>query len=720
MPVFEETSRASRELRNLPTIAQPLPRLTPRPQPRGRHAQTASSAPSSSSNGTSDDLERYEVVVIGAGPAGLFLTLNLARLGLTDDSLACFDAKPAALKAGQADGLQPRTLEVLRSLGLHSEILDEGCHMSEVAFWNPSQATGKSGIERTTFVPDVAVRARFQHEVTIHQGRIERILEENLGLYSQRGIVRNTRFVGYTLDDSEGGGVDAEFPITVTLEQRPEGSSSSDWDSAEVTTKKVRTKYLVGADGAHSRVRKAMGLRLEGESQDHVWGVCDFVADTDFPDIRKRSAVHSEAGSLMVIPREQTVTGDYLTRLYVQIKDEVSPEDKSVMAEDEEKEADELRKKRKYQEKRQKVTLNYIFEQANRVFAPYSIKVREDTEVDWYAAYQIGQRMTEAFTKQDKQGAERIFIVGDACHTHSPKAGQGMNVSMMDSYNLAWKLVHTIHGLAPEGASDGPGSAAASPHPVLATFSLERLAVAKQLIEFDTKFSSMFSGAIGASDDDEAVSSLTHDQFLQVFRDGNGFTSGCGIEYLESTVVQPVVASQEAPQGCARSPINPDGDVLNGCLRPGRRLADAVVRRFADANPRHLQDDFLSTGRYRILFFSSTDIHDLQGRTAKALAHIGDTIIPAFPKSMIQLTVLHPSRTQRFEWTDVPKQIKQHAEMRFHGVGVGEEDVYGVYGVDEKLGAAVVVRPDGYVGAVAGLDDTQALEAYLRRCLRTL
>jgi phenol 2-monooxygenase len=127
-----------------------------------------------------------------AGPSGLLLTLLLARYGIT--SLACFDTKAGTLKSGQADGLQPRTLEVLKSLGIVDEILNDGCHMSEVAFWNPIQSpktsvnresSGRSpGIERTSFVPDVNVAARYLHEVTIHQGRIERILKENLDQYA--------------------------------------------------------------------------------------------------------------------------------------------------------------------------------------------------------------------------------------------------------------------------------------------------------------------------------------------------------------------------------------------------------------------------------------------------------------------------------------------------------------------------------------------------------
>jgi phenol 2-monooxygenase len=335
----------------------------------------------------------------------MFLTLCLARYGLSDDSLLCIDAKAGSLKAGQADGLQPRTLEVLKSLGVVDEILNEGCHMSEVAFWNAVQVHEgtngttdvKSKIARTSFVPDVTAAARYQHEVTIHQGRIERILEENLRLYSKRAILRSHQFINFEID-AKG---DPEYPVLVEVEDR-----SSD---GEGKRKIIRTKHLIGADGAHSQVRRAMGLKLEGETTDHIWGVVDFVAETDFPDIRRRCAIHSDAGSVMIIPRERISTGHYLTRLYVQVK-----EDEVIAFSDPEQEG--LLSLARSRERRAAITLDSIFAQAESVLHPYKVHVKEGTVVDWWAAYQIGQRMAPSFSQSDGAGVERVFIVGDGKH----------------------------------------------------------------------------------------------------------------------------------------------------------------------------------------------------------------------------------------------------------------------------------------------------------------
>jgi phenol 2-monooxygenase len=144
-----------------------------------------------------------------------------------------------------------------------------------------------------------------------------------------------------------------------------------------------------------------------------------------------------------------------------------------------------------------------------------------------------------------------------------------MNVSMMDSYNLSWKLMHSLNGLTPypQGSIDK----------VLDTYELERQTVAQQLIAFDKEFSSMFSGKIGV---ESGKAELTHEQFLEVFNTGNGFTSGCGIEYPENFTVE---------KGALDSVV--DGkDYLRGILRPGRRLLNVKVKRHADGTPRDLQD----------------------------------------------------------------------------------------------------------------------------------
>lgn len=149
-----------------------------------------------------------------------------------------------------------------------------------------------------------------------------------------------------------------------------------------------------------------------------------------------------------------------------------------------------------------------------------------------------------------------------------------MNVSMMDSYNLAWKLAYAVKGLTPNST---PGN----PNPILDTYHAERHTIAQQLIEFDRAFSSMFSGKIGTAED--GVKALSHDEFLEVFSTGNGFTSGCGIEYPDSLAVEKTLEKN------IQNPVS-GTDYLSGCLRPGRRLLNIKLKRHADGYPRDLQD----------------------------------------------------------------------------------------------------------------------------------
>jgi len=256
-----------------------------------------------------------------------------------------------------------------------------------------------------------------------------------------------------------------------------------------------------------------------------------------------------------------------------------------------------------------------------------------------------------------------------------------MNVSMMDAYNLSWKLAHVLNYL--------------SPITLLQTYQHERLEIARQLIAFDTEFSSMFSGQISSDPD----SGLTHDEFLSVFRTGSGFTSGCGIEYPPSTIVSPDVHS--AVQ---------DGERELGLLWPGRRLANVRTKRFADAAPRDLQDDLPSTGVYRLLVLLPTT-----PLPQEALLEYAARIPDLFPHGVLETAIIFPRREDRVEWTDFPDAVRERWEWLLLEDAYSE--VYGTFGVDSARGAVAVVRPDGVVGMVAGVEDAGVVEGWLRGVL---
>src|SRR5262249_11051461 len=154
------------------------------------------------------------------------------------------------------------------------------------------------------------------------------------------------------------------------------------------------------------------------------------------------------------IPRE----GGYLVRLYVDLG-EVDPSNRSAF---------------------RQTTAEHVIDIARRVLRPYTLDVRD---VVWFSVYEVGQRVTDRFddvpTDQVGSRLPRVFIAGDACHTHSAKAGQGMNVSMQDAFNLGWKLIAVLEGRASAE--------------LLRTYSVERHAIAQRLIDFDKEWSKIMA-----------------------------------------------------------------------------------------------------------------------------------------------------------------------------------------------------------------------------------
>lgn len=128
--------------------------------------------------------------------------------------------------------------------------------------------------------------------------------------------------------------------------------------------------------------------------------------------------------------------------------------------------------------------------------------------------------------------------------------------------------------------------------------------------------------------------------------------------------------------------------------------------------------DFPSTGRFRILCLTSSDLLDPEGVSAQTLVGLG-ALIPRFPKWILEQVVLHPRLSKDFVRNEITREVKQYSEMSFYS-GYELEDVYGIYGVDPNEGALAVVRPDGYVGVVAALGDVKRVETYLQSLICTV
>ena len=387
--------------------------------------------------------QEADVLIVGCGPAGLVLAAQLANF--PEIRTVVIDRKDGPLEVGQADGVACRTVEMFEAFGMADRLIHEGYSVNEVSFWRPDSAD-RSKITRTGRIRDVEEGLSEMPHVIVNQARMLAYLLD----YMERSPSRLRPHYGLHATDIQ---IDTaadgpEYPVTVTVAHQ-----KGFQPTGEVST--IRAKYVVGADGSRSGVRTSIGRELVGDPMNQSWGVLDALVTTDFPDIRRKCAIHSaNDGNILIIPRE----GGYLVRIYIEL--------------DNVRDGDML--------KNRSVTPEKLAEVANRILAPYTIDVKD---VGWWAVYEIGQRVTDKF--DDVPAAEmhsrlpRVFIAGDACHTHSAKAGQGMNVSMNDTWNLGWKLASVLQGRAkPE---------------LLHTYSDERQKIAKQLIDFDREFAKMFS-----------------------------------------------------------------------------------------------------------------------------------------------------------------------------------------------------------------------------------
>jgi phenol 2-monooxygenase len=605
-----------------------------------------------------------DVLIVGCGPAGLTLASQLAAFA--DIKTCIVDQKPARLLLGQADGIACRTMEMFEAFGFAERVLKEACWINETTFWRPDEKE-PTNIVRSGRVQDVEDGlSEFPH-VVLNQARVHDFYLDVMRKSPAAIEPYYSRRLIDLQDDPAASNEDAG--VIVRLERLDHS------DKGRIET--MRARYVVGCDGARSTVRKSIGRALSGDSANHAWGVMDVLAVTDFPDVRYKTLIQSAGGgSMLIIPRE----GGYLFRLYVEL-------DKLGVTE---RVAD------------RNITADHLIEGARRILRPHTLDVKE---IPWWSVYEIGQRLCDKFDDVPEQDVEkrlpRVFIAGDACHTHSPKAGQGMNVSMQDGFNLGWKLAAVLRRrCAPR---------------LLHTYSAERQAVAKELIEFDREWAALLASSEKAKAKGDGKGfdpAETQRYFVQHGR----YTAGTATHYRPSLITGEATHQQLA-KGFAI----------------GTRFHSAPVVRLADAKPLHLGHVVKADGRWRIFAFAGSESPAAANSRLRSLcdflAQSPDSPVRKYTPAGANIDSVIDVRAvcqQSHRDVDIealpafllPRKgrygLRDYEKIFCPDLSSGH-DIFTLRGLDRESGCMVVVRPDQYVAHILPLDAHAQLAAFFDR-----
>jgi 2-polyprenyl-6-methoxyphenol hydroxylase-like FAD-dependent oxidoreductase len=411
-----------------------------------------------------------DVLVVGAGPVGLTAAAELRRRGV---GCRVVDRLPARLPYAKAVGIQPRTLELWDRMGMVRAALDAAVPMRGQLMYVNGAEQGRVELELPPDVP-YGFAALPQYET-------ERILEEHLARWGT-GVERGTELVSFEQDEA---GV---WSRLVTPSGREE---------------EVRSRFLVGCDGAHSVVRKSLGLTFEGGAFPEEYMLADVEVDWGLPPGYGVRAVHRRDGAtddlLVCIP----LPGNSRYRMSMLVPPELSVRRRP----DADPVAHGL-------ESGRAPGLDHVQAVLDRL-APEPTTA---SELRWSSVFRISHRLVNRYSRG------RVFVAGDAAHIHPPTGAQGMNTGVQDAWNLAWKLALAVSGTA------GPR--------LLDSYDAERRPVGEEVVGRTVRHAT--AGGVQADPDDRPTLLLREAQLL--------------VGYRGSPVVGEVTAGHDGPDAGDRAP----------------------------------------------------------------------------------------------------------------------------------------------------------------------
>src|SRR5580658_9783503 len=339
--------------------------------------------------------KQTDVLVVGAGPTGLVLALWLQRLGV---DVRIIDKTAQSGTTSRALAVHARTLELYRQLGLADDVVARGLKFAAINLW----VRGKQAA-RVAFGEIGRGLSPFPYILIFPQDQHEELLIEHLRRAGVE-VERRTELAGF---EERGDGIVARVV-------GPDGSEST-----------CESSFIVGCDGAHSKVREGLGIGFPGGTYERVFYVADVALRGPVANKELHVAI-DDADFLIVFPMK----GDGVARLIGTVRQDLQDE--------------------------RELTWDDVSQRAVE-----RLEITVD-QVHWFSTYRVHHRVAQSF------GRGRAFLAGDAAHIHSPVGGQGMNTGIGDAINLAWKLEAVLRGRADPK--------------LLATYDPERIAFAQRLV----------------------------------------------------------------------------------------------------------------------------------------------------------------------------------------------------------------------------------------------
>lgn len=566
-------------------------------------------------------MEEVDVLICGGGPVGLLTAHCLARYGLSTYVVEQNERLKQTLY-GRAAMIAPRSMEMLEQLDVAEELMQMGFVVRGQLTYRDGQRVQD---EQLGSVDDA--ETFFDYLLLLRQKYTEDVIGAAYTKCSGRSIHYGTKLQGYTLTENA-----SDHKVQATISAGPDSD-----------TRSIRCKYLVGADGGRSTVRSLAGIPFEGDISNRQFIRIDGIVETSMPDARQTNIIIQSRshGNVLWACLDHGVTRigfSFPEHLYRTLGARISKDD--------------------------------VVAEAKKALKPFTLSF---TRIDWWTAYSVGQRLAADFRAHD-----RVFIAGDAAHTHSSAGAQGMNIGLHDAVNLSWKLAGHVKGWYADS--------------VIESYTKERRPAAAAVIEQDKLLSVLYAGELPEEYKNDPKAD--RNKILEsLMKQNSRNITGIAISYAAEN---PTLV-----------------EFLNTKVSAGGRAPDALVQRPGMRVPIRLYTLFRNVGKFTILTFSG-DV----SKTSRAVQKWKEDVDSHHNLSLLQADFFQHVTIMRME----NRRSSPEELLGVPPFGYATYDVDGSahdrYGVLPEEGKIFVLRPDGTIGTACKLDEGPKVPDYFRGFLK--